>query len=113
MEITISKSGSVEIVELSGRIDATNSGELEKALTKSIEGGASKLLIDLENLEYISSSGLRVFLLIAKMLEKKGKIALCKMQSQVEQIFTISGFNTIFPIFAHREDAVSNLNKVS
>lgn len=109
MEINLSKSDAVQIAAIRGRIDANNSKELEVALTQTIEAGNQKILIDLSGLDYISSSGLRVFLLVAKMLEKNGMIAICSMQPQVEQIFTISGFNNIFKIFGNREAAMQHL----
>jgi anti-anti-sigma factor len=113
MEINVVKNGLVEIAEISGRVDATNSAELEAKLSAILASGSNRILVDLNGLSYISSSGLRVFLLMAKKLEKAGKICLCHLQPQVEQIFTISGFNTIFPIFATRDEGVAHLNKIS
>ncbi len=111
MEIKVTKSGFIEIAEITGRVDATNSPELEAVLTSIIDAGTTRILLDLNGLSYISSSGLRVFLLVAKKLEKKGKISFCQLQSQVEQILTISGFNTIFPIYPTREEGIAYLSK--
>ena len=109
MEIKKTKQNQVEIFEITGRIDANNAKDFESELTKSIEEGTSKMIVDLTNLEYISSSGLRVFLFIAKKLEKSGCIYLCSLQPQVSQIFTISGFNNIFSIFENKEAALSKV----
>ncbi len=111
MDVKTIKSGSLEIAEVTGRIDATNSAELESVLSGLVDAGVTRILVDLNGLSYISSSGLRVFLLMAKKLEKAGKICLCNLQPQVEQIFTISGFNTIFKIFATRTEGVAFLNQ--
>ncbi len=107
MEIKKTTLNQIEIFEISGRIDANNANDFEKILVQSIEEGATKMIADLTNLEYISSSGLRVFLLIAKKIGKNGFIYLCSLQPQVSQIFNISGFNNIFSIFENREDALS------
>ena len=109
MEIKKVKSNQVEVFEISGRIDANNAKDFENELTKSTQEGTTKIVVDLSNLDYISSSGLRVFLLIAKKLEKSGFIYLCSLQPQVLQIFTISGFNTIFSIFENKEVALSKV----
>lgn len=111
MEIKTEKISNLTLAEIIGRVDANNSSELESALTKILDGGESKILVNMNGLVYISSSGLRVFLLIAKKLEKTGKIALCCLQPQVEQIFTISGFNSIFPILATLEEGIAHLNQ--
>jgi len=107
MEIKKTKINQIEIFEISGRIDANNAKDFENVLTQSIEEGATKMIADLTNLEYISSSGLRVFLFIAKKIGKNGFIYLCSLQPQVSQIFNISGFNNIFSIFENKEVALS------
>jgi len=111
MEIKTLQNGSVDMVEIIGRIDATNSAELETRLIGLVDGGSNRILVDLSGLSYISSSGLRVFLLLAKKLDKKGSVCLCHLQPQVEQIFTISGFNTIFRIFPTNAEGIAYLNQ--
>ena len=108
MEIKRSNLNQVVIFELNGRIDANNSKDLENALVKCIEEGNTKIIVDLEKLDYTSSSGLRVFLFIAKKLDKIGFIYLCSLQPQVSQLFTMSGFNKIFSIFSTRDEALKN-----
>lgn len=108
MEIKKSNQNEVEVFELSGRIDANNAKEIEGELVNCIDEGKLKILVDLSNLEYISSSGLRVFLLIAKKIGKEGFVRLCSLQPQVLQIFTISGFNKIFSIFDTKEEALNS-----
>jgi len=106
MEIKKTTINQVEIFEISGRIDANNAKDFENVLVQSIEGGATKMIADLTNLEYISSSGLRIFLFVAKKIGKNGFIHLCSLQPQVSQIFNISGFNNIFSIFENKEAAL-------
>jgi stage II sporulation protein AA (anti-sigma F factor antagonist) len=109
MEVKKTLSDKVEICEVIGRIDATNAKELETSLLKSIEVGNRKIIIDLGQNDYISSAGLRVFLFIAKKIGKDGFVYLCNLQEQVNQIFTMSGFNNIFKIYKSREDALNEV----
>jgi anti-sigma B factor antagonist len=109
MEIIRTTNAGVEIFEVKGRIDANTAKEFEDLLAKAVEAGTTKMIVDLLNVDYISSSGLRVFLFIAKKIEKTGFIYLCSMQPQVAQIFTISGFNNIFSIFTDQETALKNV----
>jgi anti-anti-sigma factor len=106
MEINKVTVNNVDIYEISGRIDANNSKELEIFLLENIEKGSVKMIADLKNLEYISSAGLRVFLLVVKKIGKTGFVYLSSLQPQVYQIFDISGFNNIFSIFETREAAL-------
>ena len=106
MEINKVTVNNVDIYEISGRIDANNSKELENFILENIEKGSVKIIADLKNLEYISSAGLRVFLLVVKKIGKTGFVYLSNLQPQVYQIFDISGFNNIFSIFETREAAL-------
>lgn len=106
MEINSVKVNDVDIFEISGRIDANNSKDLENFLIEKIENGSTKIIADLKELEYISSAGLRVFLLVVKKIGKTGFVYLSTLQPQVYQIFDISGFNNIFSIFETRQAAL-------
>ena len=110
MEIIKSEDNGVAILELKGRMDAVTSPEAEKALRELFDGGSSKLLIDLKSLEYISSAGLRVLLVAAKIIQQKsGKLALSSLTDIVKEVFEISGFSSIFKLFPSRDDAVKYL----
>ncbi len=106
MEIRKSIQNNVETLSIKGKIDALNSQQFENSVFASISSGTSKLIIDLKELEYISSSGLRVFLMVAKKLKTSGKVCLCELQPQVLQIFRISGFDSIFTICNTMEEAL-------
>jgi anti-sigma B factor antagonist len=67
-------------------------------------------VIDLSHLEYVSSSGLRVFLLAAKRLHSaEGKIVLCSLKEHVRQVFDLAGFSSILSIYGSRDDALKAL----
>ncbi len=111
MEIKIIKEGSIEIVVIKGRLDVTTTANLEKTFNELFEQGKNKMLIDCTELEYISSAGLRTLLTAAKTSKKSnGKIVLANLNSNIKQIFEISGFNSIFDIFDSMAQAVKALD---
>jgi anti-sigma B factor antagonist len=112
MEIVETKLGKVNVLSLSGRLDAYSATEVEKKLDSLIEAGQPCLVIDLEKLEYISSSGLRVFLAALKKTRKQqGDIKLACMKPFIKEVFDIAGFSRLFNIFDTREAAVSGFSE--
>jgi anti-sigma B factor antagonist len=111
MEIKENKFGDVNVLSISGRLDAYSAGEVEKKLDSLIEAGQSRLVIDLDKLEYISSSGLRVFLATLKKTRKQqGDIKLACMKPFIKEVFDIAGFSQLFNIFDTQEAAVSGFS---
>ena len=109
MELNSSKHGDLNLVQVSGRLDANSSPELEKELVTLLESGEKDFLIDLAELDYISSVGLRVLLMAAKKAKaSNGKVALNSLRDHVLEVFEIAGFTAIFPIYSSREEALEN-----
>ena len=107
MEITQEKVNDVAIVELKGRLDVTTASDLEQVFTKLLDENQNKVLVECRELEYISSAGLRVLLTAAKQYNKvSGQIMLAGLSQNVKQVFEISGFTSIFPIYATRDEAL-------
>ncbi|MFZ4547214.1 MAG: STAS domain-containing protein [Bacteroidales bacterium] len=101
-----SKIGNFLVLDLSGRLDTSNYGELEKNLLEVIERGEKNIVINCSDLHYISSSGLRVFLMaLKKITGAGGRFSLCSLQDNIREIFEIAGFNTIFSIFDTVDEA--------
>ena len=108
MNVIITKTEQYVLVNLSGRVDTTNAGEFEKVIVEVVEGRETKIVLDCSGLNYISSSGLRVFLIVQKkMLAIKGQFCLCSLQPGIKEIFDISGFSSIFSLFPDIEAAVN------
>ena len=92
------------IAKAEGRIDGVNARDFEEAMKAAISGDDAVVVIDLENLSYISSAGLRVILLIAKTLRKRNaELMLCSLSDPIREVFEISGFDKIIPVHASRE----------
>jgi anti-anti-sigma factor len=100
MDVKISTLGSYLLVDVEGRIDTTNASEFELKMMELIEGGNIRIILNCAGLNYISSSGLRVFLVIQKkMVALKGQFKLCNLQPGIREIFDISGFSSIFSVY--------------
>ena len=82
---------------LEGRLDTITSPELEKELKESI-GDKSELVFDFENLEYISSAGLRVLLSAQKIMNKQGSMVVKNVNETVMEVFEVTGFSDILTI---------------
>jgi len=108
MEIKTKKDDKGLIVSVNGRIDAVTAPDFEKSLLERISSGETILVINLSELEYISSAGLRSILSIAKVLKAKGgKMMFACLRGTVRDVFKISGFGTIFQIFDTEEEALN------
>ncbi|NQV01764.1 MAG: STAS domain-containing protein, partial [Bacteroidia bacterium] len=93
MEITEKNAENCTVVNINGRLDTTNYSVLEKKLMELIDTGDIRLLVNLSNMDYVSSSGLRILLMALKRITvAKGKFALCSLQENIQEIFEISGF---------------------
>ncbi len=109
MDIVERNVADVCVLSLCGRLDAYSAGEVEKRLDSLIEASQIRLVLSLERLDYISSSGLRVFLAeLKKVRKKQGDIRLSGMQAQIKEVFDIAGFTQLFTIVATEDAAVSN-----
>ncbi len=97
--MTIEKTTENENVTLtvSGRLDTTTAPELEAALDEVLEN-TKELIFNLENLEYISSAGLRVILKAQKSMNTKGSMKLTGVNDSIMEVFDITGFLDILTI---------------
>ena len=84
-------------VALEGRLDTTTAPQLEAELKESI-GSVTELVLDFENLEYISSAGLRVLLSAQKVMSKQGSMKLIHVSDLIREIFEVTGFVDILTI---------------
>jgi anti-sigma B factor antagonist len=96
------------VIRLVGRLDSNTSPDFEKKVFDAIDGGAVRLIVDCEKLDYITSAGLRVLNKTAKRLKtEKGSIVLCSMEDYVREVFEIAGFDTFLPIVAGLPEAIA------
>ncbi|MBE6845511.1 MAG: STAS domain-containing protein [Ruminococcus sp.] len=82
---------------LTGRLDTTTAPIFEAELKNSIDG-VEKLVLNFENLEYISSAGLRVVLSAQKIMNEQGKMVIRNVGDSIMEVFEITGFLDILTI---------------
>ena len=98
------------VLGLEGRLDAVSSKMFEEKILALVDGGERRIVIDLSRLDYVSSAGLRVFLVASKRLTPVGgKVVLCSVQEPVKQVFDIVGFYSIFSILNSKDEALNSL----
>jgi anti-sigma B factor antagonist len=108
MEIAEKAVDDISILGISGRLDAKSSKTVESALNNLINGGRTKIVVDLASVEYISSVGLRVLLAsLKKMSQTQSLLILSSMQPFVKDVFKVAGFDRLFTVCATPEEALS------
>jgi anti-sigma B factor antagonist len=108
MNITTREQDGITIVDLAGRLDTNTAPHAEEALSAILETGASKLLLNFEKLDFVSSAGLRIVLATAKKMKStKGELQMCALNEIVAEVFEISGFAMLFKIHATADDALA------
>ncbi len=98
MSLNIEKKFSdVNTIVLSGRLDTVTAPQLEAELEK-ILSDSDTLVLDMANLEYISSAGLRVILKAQKAMNTKGTMKLIHVGESIMEVFDITGFSDFLNI---------------
>lgn len=108
MTITEKNDGNVSILHISGKINFETNQQFSAALDGARNKGTD-LILDLSDLTYIASSGLRVFLLNLKAYKAQGRsFRLSNMSEAIAEVFKISGFESLFEIYPSVEEAVAS-----
>jgi len=108
MNVQVEHHDKVLVAKVEGRVDSSNSQDFERQLQGAIGEDVQAVVVDLGQLAYISSAGLRVVLLVAKTLGQRNvSISLCALGDPVQSVFEISGFNRIIQIYDTQADALA------
>ncbi|MDR0216042.1 MAG: STAS domain-containing protein [Comamonas sp.] len=108
MTIAIEPTAAATIVPLQGQINSANAAAIEAQVLALVDGGTRNLILDFAGLDYISSAGLRMVLVVAKRLKQEsGLLVLCGMQPHVREVFDISGFLAILNVEPTRNEALA------
>lgn len=102
--------GDIAILAVKGKLDSSLSCSLEKKAFNLINEGHSKLILDLSEVGYINSSGLRMLLSIKKQIKSlPGKLIVCSLTPEVLEIMKICGFDHVLEISESKEEALRTL----
>lgn len=91
MKIRKEQNGTAMTLFLSGQLDAKTAPELDHVVQEELSG-ITELVLDLAELEYIASAGLRVFLTATKLMRSQGKMKLVHVNKEVMEILRLAGF---------------------
>jgi len=98
----------ISIATLAGRIDARNADEFQNTIESGVDSGTHAVILDFEQVSYISIAGLQTGLYIAQNLNKRGKqFAVCAVSGQVGDIVEFSGFTERVPVYESRATAIN------
>ena len=107
MKIENRNQNNIRIAEISGRIDPSTTAYFEEELNKILTDNRPKVLLNMKQVDYISSSGLRVFITALKKVRgANGELKICSMSPNIQKIFEISGFVQLFDISSSEEEAL-------
>ena len=108
MEITTRETIDVMVVILSGRLDAQTSDSASDELSRVAQQGKVNILLNLNDLEFVSSAGLRVLLQIAKLVQgENGKLMVCHANGVVKEVMELSGFESFLQMHETERDALA------
>ena len=98
----------VTVVDMTGRLDTQTSGDAYDEMVRIAKGDAGKVVLNVKNLEYLSSAGLRVILTAAKLLQASaGEMKICQANGVVKEVLETSGFNSLVHMYDDEKDAVA------
>lgn len=110
MEAHVEEKGDVVVVRVDGRLDAASSPQLEKQINSIIDAGHFKLLLNLGNVDYLSSAGMRLMLSVTKKLKHlEGKVVVCSMNDDVMEVIKMAGFTQVLEIYPTEEESFAHL----
>lgn len=98
MTITKNTENGVLTLALEGRLDTNTAPELEKEIDADLTADVQTLILDLKDLEYISSAGLRVLLAAQKKMNKQGNMVVKNANDMIMDVFQVTGFIDILTI---------------
>jgi len=114
MEIKTKETNDVIVLALKGRLDLASGTELKKTLKTTLDDNKNSIHLNLEEVEFINSSGLGSLVSIMKEVRLlKGRLTLSNLASYVEEIFEITQLSHIFEIYSTEEEALASFITVT
>jgi anti-sigma B factor antagonist len=110
MEITTKQLKRVDLVTVSGRIDSATAPELDSVLKSIVEAGRYRICVDLKDLEYMSSAGIKVLISTLKTCKRwnRGDLRLANMPPRISDVFDLAGLTPLFKIYPDAVEAVGS-----
>jgi len=109
LEISRDSLKRVELVKVSGRVDSSNAGELDSALKTTMEDGHHNLVLDLSEVNYMSSAGLRALIAALRECKKhRGDVRIANPSERVAEVLSLAGVDSLFQVYPDTTAAVGS-----
>jgi anti-sigma B factor antagonist len=109
LDIDDREENGVTVVEIEGKMTTTTSPDADVYFKELLADGVKQMLLNLEGVDFIASTGLRVILAAGKkLMATEGRLALCNLNPTVADVFRLSGFSQMFDVFNTEEEALAS-----
>ena len=99
----------VAVLSVTGRVDSETAPKLESQLRELVDAGKTQIVLDLKNVEYMSSAGLRAMVSTLKAVKRvNGDLRLANPSTRVDEVLRLAGLTSIFSIHPTQEEAVAS-----
>jgi anti-sigma B factor antagonist len=114
MEIKLRRAGTTYVIDITGEMDLYNAFKLKDIVTKMIGRQISEYVINLENVEYIDSSGIGALLSVHAELKKRGMpFVIANVKGSVKRVIELTKLNGYLPIAAGVGEAVTRIREMT
>lgn len=108
--VTVQRTQGVAVVAPAvKRLDAAVAPAFKQAVVDLVQGGDTRLVLDLSGVQFLDSSGLGAMVSILKALGPRGALAVCGAQGAVQSLFQLTRMDKVFPLLGNRDEAVARL----
>jgi len=112
MEISRRDSGDIVILDVNGEIDLYNAPEIKDTINKLIEEKKYNVVINLDKVSYIDSSGIGALISSLSNLKKyQGRLKICNVSGSVRKVFELTKLTSFFEIYDSEQEAISAFKK--
>ena len=110
MKITTKQLKRVDVVTVSGRVDSSTAPELDKVLRSITDAERFRICMDLKDLEYLSSAGIKVLISTLKTCKRwnRGELRLANMPPYIAEVFDLAGLIPLFKLYPDLVEAVGS-----
>ncbi len=110
MEVTTQEFKHCELISLKGRVDSASAPQFSQALEAITGKGHYKIVVDMSNLEYMSSAGFRALLVAQRNCKRynRGEVVLSSVPARIREALELAGFTELFKLFDDNLKAVGN-----
>ena len=109
MEVTSEQKGNATVIYIDGDLTTSSSSKAEAEINEIIGNDLTNIVINVEKVAFIASTGLRIILALGKRLNGDGKkLCVCSMNDTTKSVFNMSGFSKLFPVFDEESEALES-----